>query len=150
MSGPWGDPRANVERALAELDRFPLHLVRQSALIDTDPFGKKNQPRFVNAVAEISTHLPPEILMRKLLQIERLGGRKRNARWGPRTIDLDLLDYNGRILRFTGTKGTLLSLPHPGMTDRSFVLEPISEIAPHWLHPVFKTTVRSLKRKLPA
>ncbi|MEY4502018.1 MAG: 2-amino-4-hydroxy-6-hydroxymethyldihydropteridine diphosphokinase, partial [Pseudomonadota bacterium] len=134
ISGPWGSPRQALERALVELDQFPLRLVRHSTVIDTDPFGRKNQPRFVNAVAVVETHLAPEALIQKLQAIERSGGRKRTIRWGPRTIDLDILDYHGRVLNQRKSFTRLLKLPHPGIAQRSFVLEPIAEIAPRWIH----------------
>ncbi len=148
MEGPWGNPRASVERALLELNQGPIQLLRQSTLIDTDPFGRKNQPRYVNAVASIATHLPPDSLMRRLLGIEVKGGRKRRLRWGPRTIDLDLLDYHGIKLRFGAAKNVSLVLPHPEIHRRAFVLEPIHEIASRWIHPVFHQTAGVLVHRL--
>jgi 2-amino-4-hydroxy-6-hydroxymethyldihydropteridine diphosphokinase len=132
MPGPWGDTRQSVERAAQELNIWPLKLVRLSTLIDTDPFGRKNQPRFVNAVAIVSTHLPPDALLRRLHMIEHKGGRRRASRWGPRTIDLDLIDYHGlsRPARMANDRN--LVLPHPGLEHRRFVLVPLVEIAPQW------------------
>ncbi len=148
MDGPWGNPRASVERALQELSTGPIRLIQHSALIDTDPYGRKNQPRYVNAVARVATHLPPDALMRRLLGIEVNGGRKRRLRWGPRTIDLDLLDYHGLSLRFGSAKNTALVLPHPELHHRTFVLGPIKEVAPRWIHPVFRQPVSVLLRRL--
>ncbi len=148
IDGPWGNPRASVERALQEMNTGPIHLIHHSTLIDTDPYGRKNQPRYVNAVARIATHLPPDALMRRLLAIEVKGGRMRRLRWGPRTIDLDLLDYHGLILRFGLAKNTALVLPHPELHHRTFVLEPMKELAPRWVHPVFRLPVNALLRRL--
>jgi 2-amino-4-hydroxy-6-hydroxymethyldihydropteridine diphosphokinase len=148
MEGPWGNPRASVERALQEMNTGPIRLITHSELIDTDPYGRKNQPRYVNAVAHIVTHLPPDALMRRLLAIEIKGGRKRRLRWGPRTIDLDLLDYHGFTLRFGSPKNTTLVLPHPDLHRRTFVLAPIKEIAPRWVHPVFRLPVNTLLYRL--
>jgi 2-amino-4-hydroxy-6-hydroxymethyldihydropteridine diphosphokinase len=148
MEGPWGNPRASVERALQELNSGPISLITHSKLIDTDPYGRKNQPRYVNAVARIVTHLPPDALMRRLLAIEIQGGRKRRMRWGPRTIDLDLLDYHGFTLRFGAPKNTALVLPHPDLHRRIFVLGPIKELAPRWIHPVFHQSVNTLLHRL--
>jgi 2-amino-4-hydroxy-6-hydroxymethyldihydropteridine diphosphokinase len=138
VGGPWGSPRDAVLRALEELDRNGTRLVCASRLLATAPFGRPNQPPFVNAVAVIATHLPPEALMRRLHAIEYAAGRRRGVRWGPRTLDLDLLDYHGLIRRpaypMIGGKRPLL-LPHPGMTERLFVLKPLAEIAPEWRHP---------------
>jgi 2-amino-4-hydroxy-6-hydroxymethyldihydropteridine diphosphokinase len=148
IDGPWGDPHASVQQALQELNIGPIRLVRHSSLIDTDPYGRKNQPRYVNAVAIIATHLPPEALMRRLLDIEIKGGRKRRLRWGPRTIDLDLLDYHGLRLRCNQPRSKALILPHPEILKRDFVLGPIAEIAPNWIHPVIRVNALLLHRRL--
>jgi 2-amino-4-hydroxy-6-hydroxymethyldihydropteridine diphosphokinase len=140
-----------VQRALRELDGHGLRLLRASTLIVTAPFGRPNQPVFVNAAAAIETHLPPEALMRRLHAIEYAAGRRRGVRWGPRTLDLDLLDYRGLIRNrsypMAGGRRPLL-LPHPGIAERSFVLEPLAEIAPHWRHPISHATAREMLRRL--
>jgi 2-amino-4-hydroxy-6-hydroxymethyldihydropteridine diphosphokinase len=130
VDGPWGTPRETVLRALRVLDEWPTRLLKASQLIVSAPFGKTNQPPFVNAVVLIDTHLPPEGLMRHLHAVEREAGRRRRQRWGPRTLDLDLLDYHGLIRRYP------LILPHPGISERDFVLAPLAEIAPRWRHPI--------------
>ena len=114
-----------------------LHCVIASSLIETKPFGRPNQPNFVNAVAAIETHLPPQALLARLHAIERAAGRRRTIRWGPRTLDLDLLDYHGLILRGAPRQPRVdrLILPHPGIAERIFVLAPLAEIAPTWRHP---------------
>jgi len=150
MSGPWGTPRQTVERAFRALDTFPLKLVAASPLAITEPFGRKNQPQFVNAAAVIETHLSPDALMRKLHMIEREAGRQRRLRWGPRTLDLDLIDYHGLVRRKKTLSIRPLVLPHPGISDRLFVLEPLVEVAPAWRHPLTKEsaafTIRKLRR----
>lgn len=145
-TGPWGTPHETVERALHELDRGGMRLEAASRLLVSAPFGQVNQAPFVNAVARIATHLPPDALMRKLHNIERSAGRRRAVRWGPRTLDLDLLDYHGLVRR----KPSRLTLPHPGIADRIFVLKPIAEFAPSWIHPLLRKTARMLLRKLDA
>ena len=138
MDGPWGNPEATVHRALRALDEGPIRLVRRSRLVVSAPFGRKNQPPFVNAVAQVESHLPPEALMRRLHAIEHAGGRRRRQRWGPRTLDLDLLDYHGLIRRHP------VVLPHPGISERDFVLAPIAEIAPRWRHPLSRASARAM------
>jgi len=135
-----------MARALRELDRNGLKLLRASRLLETKPFGRPNQPDFVNAVAAIATHLPPEALLSRLHAIERAAGRRRTIRWGPRTLDLDILDYHGLILRSASrhTAHGGLVLPHPGIPQRRFVLDPLSEIAPKWRHPMLYTTAGEL------
>lgn len=150
MDGPWGTPRQAVAGALREMDRNGLKLVSVSRLSETKPFGRPNQPNFVNAVAAIETHLPPQALLARLHAIERAAGRRRTIRWGPRTLDLDLLDYRGLILRGTqvATARGRLVLPHPGIAERSFVLEPLADIAPAWRHPLLHMTARELLQRL--
>jgi 2-amino-4-hydroxy-6-hydroxymethyldihydropteridine diphosphokinase len=140
VSGPWGNPRNTVRRALRELDQGGLKLVKASRLLVTKPFGVTGQPDFINAVARIETKLKPEALLRHLHAIEASAGRLRAERWGPRTLDLDLLDYNGLRRRFPSG----LVLPHPGIAERLFVLEPLAEIAPGWVHPVLRRKPASL------
>ncbi len=150
VSGPWGPPGAAVERALAALDEAPLRLVKASQAIVTAPFGRTDQPDFINAVAEIETSLEPAALLAHLHAIERRAGRRRTLRWGPRTLDLDLLDHHAKVLSgLAGREGEPpLVLPHPGIPERSFVLRPIAEIAPEWRHPVLGETAAALLRRL--
>jgi 2-amino-4-hydroxy-6-hydroxymethyldihydropteridine diphosphokinase len=150
MAGPWGTPRQTLLRAARELDKDGLHLRALSRLIETAPFGRPNQPNFVNAVARIETHLPPMALLTRLHAIERAAGRRRAIKWGPRTLDLDLLDYHGLVhgRQRLQTAGSTLTLPHPGIADRIFVLSPLAEIAPTWQHPQLHVTATQLLRRI--
>ena len=142
-NGPWGTPRETVAEALRRLNSGGIRLRKASQLLVTAPFGVTDQPDFVNAVAEVETQLPPETLLKNLHMVERLAGRRRTLRWGPRTLDLDLIDYHGLIRRAPPPV-----LPHPGIAERIFVLAPIAEIAPQWRHPETKLTAAALLRKL--
>ena len=142
--GPWGTPHETVSRALQVLNRGGLKLKRSSTLLQSLPFGRTDQPVFVNAVAEVETAIGPVALMQKLHHIERMAGRRRTLRWGPRTLDLDLLDYNGRVR----PRPARPTLPHPGIEERIFVLAPLLEVAPHWRHPVSKLSARAMLRRL--
>ncbi len=144
ISGPWGTPAQTVTRALRALDSNGLTLIKASRLLVTAPFGKPNQPDFVNAVAQIETHLPPLALLQRLHAIERMAGRKRALRWGPRTLDLDIIDYEGLVQSPTRK----LLVPHPGIPVRIFVLKPIAEIAPKWRHPVSHESAFEMLRRL--
>jgi len=148
MQGPWGTPEQTVTRAFKALGTFPLRLVRASPLVITAPFGRKNQAPFVNAAALLETHLSPDALMRRLHMIEREAGRQRRLRWGPRTLDLDLIDYHGLVRRQITRSIRPLVLPHPGVTERLFVLEPLVEVAPLWRHPLTHESARFTIRKL--
>lgn len=143
-NGTWGGPSDAVAEALKRLNTGGIRMKRASRLLVSSPFGVTDQPDFVNAVAEVETSLSPEALLKRLHHIERMAGRKRTLRWGPRTLDLDLVDYHG-LVRPTPQRPTL---PHPGIAQRIFVLAPIAEIAPRWRHPVTRLTAAMMLAKL--
>jgi 2-amino-4-hydroxy-6-hydroxymethyldihydropteridine diphosphokinase len=121
------DPCAQVENGLRALAGLAdTHLLRRSRLYRSAPWGRADQPEFVNAVAQLDTMLAPQVLLDALLAIERAAGRERDAtRWGPRVLDLDIIVYGDLVLDTPG-----LHLPHPHLHERVFVLMPLSEIAP--------------------
>jgi 2-amino-4-hydroxy-6-hydroxymethyldihydropteridine diphosphokinase len=119
------DPAAQVDYALAELDRLPAtRLLARSSLYASSPVGYVDQPDFINAVAQVETALAPRALLAALLDIEHRHGRERSFRNAPRTLDLDLLLYGDAHFHEEG-----LTLPHPRMHERAFVLLPLLEIA---------------------
>jgi 2-amino-4-hydroxy-6-hydroxymethyldihydropteridine diphosphokinase len=138
-----GDRAATIEAARRAMHRPPeIETVRCSPLIETDPIGQPGQGAYLNGVTEVSTTLRPGELLSVLLSIERSLGRVRNQtdqRWGPRTIDLDLILYADQIIEQPG-----LSIPHPRMHERRFVLEPLVHIAPSAVHPVLNATAAEL------
>jgi 2-amino-4-hydroxy-6-hydroxymethyldihydropteridine diphosphokinase len=148
LTGPWGPPRQTVARALAEMPRHNMRVRKVSRFHETAPYGVINQPAFINAVALIDTAMSPDSLMRVLHLLERQAGRVRRKRWGPRTLDLDLLDYHGLRRPAAHMSVRPLTLPHPGIIHRRFVLEPLLEIAPHWRHPVTREAAVITLRKL--
>ncbi|MDO8293585.1 MAG: 2-amino-4-hydroxy-6-hydroxymethyldihydropteridine diphosphokinase [Gallionella sp.] len=120
------DPRSQLQHAFDELDGLPeTRLVARSSLYRSAPLGYPDQPEFVNAVAKVATALTPQALLQALLQIEHEHGRERTFRNAPRTLDLDVLLYDDKQLHEHG-----LTLPHPQMHLRAFVLQPLLEIAP--------------------
>lgn len=121
-----GDRAALIGEAIARLNRAPgLRVVARSGLYRTPPWGEADQPDFLNAAVEVVTALPPHDLLGACQEVERALGRVRTRRWGPRTIDLDILHMEGVAL----ASGPLV-LPHPHWRDRAFVLVPLAEIAP--------------------
>ena len=152
--GPWGAPVATLDRAVHTLDGAGLRVKARSSWYASAPFGRTDQPPFVNGVVAVGTHLPPLALLSKCHEIERSAGRDRLLRWGPRTLDIDLLAYHDVIVRgevdrreASLRKFIPLVLPHPGIPERPFVLAPIAEIAPFWHHPVSgKTALMMLAR----
>jgi len=126
LGGNLGDPARSMGAALRILDADDsTRVVAVSSLYRTPPWGKLDQPDFLNAAAEISTTLAPRALLELCLDAERKLKRVREERWGPRLIDIDILVYGERIIHETG-----LEVPHPRMLERAFVLAPLAEIAP--------------------
>jgi 2-amino-4-hydroxy-6-hydroxymethyldihydropteridine diphosphokinase len=128
LGGNVGDVRANFDSAIAMLCDGPdVRLTARSSNYRTPPWGVTDQPPFINAVIAVSTTLAPHTLLARAQACERALGRDRarEQRWGPRTIDLDLLAYDDAVLN-----DATLTLPHPHLFERAFVLVPLAEIAP--------------------
>ncbi|MEX6506670.1 2-amino-4-hydroxy-6-hydroxymethyldihydropteridine diphosphokinase [Jiella sp. M17.18] len=129
LGGNIGDPAATMAAALREIDaRDDTAVTAVSRLYRTPPWGKTDQPWFFNACARVETNLSPRDLLALCLDTERRFKRERKERWGPRTIDLDVLDYDGRTYQ-----DEALILPHPRIAERAFVLVPLADIAPDLL-----------------
>jgi 2-amino-4-hydroxy-6-hydroxymethyldihydropteridine diphosphokinase len=120
-----------------------LVLTDRSPYYETEPEGPQDQPRFINSVLRLRTDLAPKALLLRLQGVEKALGRQRGTRWGPRTIDLDILLYNDVIIKEEG-----LEIPHPRMHMRRFVLEPLCDIAPEVTHPLLGKTARELLKGL--
>lgn len=142
-----GDRQANFEKALAFLkEHEDIQILAASQVIETDPEGGAEQPKFLNGALKIKTDLLPLDLLTQLKMIERRLGRSKHELNTPRTIDLDILFYDDVVI----LEGKSLTLPHPRIANRSFVLKPLLELAPDLVHPRLKKTVRELYEALPA
>ena len=140
-----GTPTENCEKAIHLLHAPPeIEVVARSRLYESEPVGKIKQNWFVNATVAIKTSMVPESLLNAIFKIERDLGRERREKWGPRIIDLDLLTYENRVIH-----STALTLPHPEMAKRRFVLLPLSEFAGDYMHPVENKTIHTLLKELP-
>jgi len=137
-----GDTIGNCKIALDEIENF-AEIVRISSLYETEPVGNEDQPNFINSVVEINTDLSPHELLTHLKSIEDKLGRVRGEKWGPRVIDLDIIFYDDLVMKYDD-----LIIPHPRAHLRRFVLEPICEIAPDFIHPELETSILELLEKL--
>ena len=141
-----GEREAMIRLALDDLARLPqTTLVRASSLYDTEPVGETEQPNFLNAVVQLDTELTARQLLWNLLLIEKRLGRVRTQKWGPRTMDLDLLLFGSQVIEEPD-----LRVPHPELTRRSFVLVPLVELDPMLVHPVTGETLVSHLSRLGA
>lgn len=138
-----GERAANLVSAIEGLGAFG-RVERVSSFYETEPVEYAAQPWFLNCAVKLETEKMPKQLLAGILGIEQKMGRRRTQKKGPRTIDIDIVLFGNSII---DTKG--LTIPHPAMQERRFVLEPLTEIAPELHHPVFKRTVRELRDALP-
>ena len=139
-----GDREANLRCALEQIAQEEgVEITRVSRFYETEPVGGPPQGMYLNGAAELATTLPPEELLDALQRVEKRLGRKRGVKWGPRKIDLDILLYAQEVIRTER-----LTVPHPLMHERRFVLEPLCEIAPGAFHPVLRKTASELLRSL--
>lgn len=140
-----GDRAAYLLLGLSALSRLPkTHLLRLSPVYETDPVGPP-QPPYLNMVAELETELSPKGLLAEMLRVEKALGRERRERWGPRTLDLDLLLYGDLVLEEAG-----LSVPHPRLHERAFVLVPLLDLLPEGRHPLLGQSFAELLASLDA
>jgi len=152
--GPWGTPVESISRAIREIERAGVTVDAVSGFYETAAVGRAGQPPYVNAAVLIETSLPPEALLKLLKRIEREAGRRGGSPWGPRTLDIDILDHKGLIKHWRKSRPRYarpgrrpLVLPHPWIAQRPFVLRPMLDIAPDWRHPVLKKSARALWRE---
>jgi 2-amino-4-hydroxy-6-hydroxymethyldihydropteridine diphosphokinase len=138
-----GTPRDTLESALARLSAQSVRIAGVSSYYVTKAWPDPTDPDFVNAVARVETDLAPRELMELLHETEKFFGRTRGKKNAPRTLDLDLIDYDGRIEQGPP------QLPHPRVAERAFVLVPLKELAPGWRHPTTRATLLDLIAALP-
>lgn len=143
-----GDKRSNLKLALHEVGVHIGTILKVSALYRTEPLNPTNitdQPEYLNCVAECSTNLSPEILLKEIQKIEEIIGldRAKKIHWGPRIIDIDILTYDQIVLNIPN-----LTIPHPSMNERDFVLIPLKEIAPNFIHPQTGDPIEALVKNL--
>jgi 2-amino-4-hydroxy-6-hydroxymethyldihydropteridine diphosphokinase len=144
-SDMYGPPLANCEAALGVLGKRGLSITKRARWYESAPVPVSDQPWFVNSVVTVSTTLSPQALLDLLHDLEHSFGRVRRVRNEARILDLDFIAYDDLVIE--GEEGAIL--PHPRMHQRAFVLLPLGELAPDWVHPVLKTSIEELVSALP-
>ncbi|MBI5573214.1 MAG: 2-amino-4-hydroxy-6-hydroxymethyldihydropteridine diphosphokinase [Elusimicrobia bacterium] len=134
-----GDRKKNILKAIKLLKKSGQKVLRLSELRETKPYGYKKQKKFLNAVAKLKTKLLPSELLELCKKIEKKIGRTKSFRWGPREIDVDILFYGKKVI-----KNKKLTIPHSDLHNRNFILIPLVEIAPNFVHPVLKKQVSEM------
>jgi 2-amino-4-hydroxy-6-hydroxymethyldihydropteridine diphosphokinase len=138
-----GNREQYLQQAIALIDTNIAPVTKTSSIYETQSWGKTDAPDYLNQVITLQTEIQAAQLLRKILDIELMLGRKRVEKWGSRTIDIDILFYGDEIIN-----GENLQVPHPELHKRRFTLEPLAEIAPGLVHPVLKMTILALKNEL--
>lgn len=134
-----GNRLSQLEEACRAIENAGITIIERSSVYETEPWGNNEQPAFLNMMLQIATTLAPDALMQRLLDIEHQMGRKRIQKYGPRTIDIDILFFDDLVYQ-----STLVSIPHPHIQERRFVLEPMCELAASKKHPVLNKTMYEL------
>ena len=144
MGSNMGDKKKYMDMALAQFEDNPkVRLVKTASYINTEPYGGVEQDSFLNSICKIDTLYSPHDLLEELQRVEQLANRKREIHWGPRTLDLDIIYYDDLVM----TEDDLI-IPHSDMENRTFVLEPLCEIAPYLRHPVTGLTTKQMLSKI--
>ena len=147
LPSSYGNRFKNINLAISYLKDKEIKLIKKSSFYETFSFPDKNNPKFVNIVIGVETNLSPQELMKDLILIEEKLERKRKKKNEPRTCDIDIIDYNNKIINFE-LNNSRLQIPHLSMYKRNFVLYPLKEICPNWKHPLTKKTIDILIKEL--
>ncbi len=133
LGGNLGDRQSNLEKAAREIEVTIGSITARSSLYESEAWGKTDQPSFINQVLIVTTTLSPTNVLKAALTIEHTMGRVRTEKWGARLIDIDLLYFENQVIHSDN-----LIVPHPGIAARRFVLEPLAEVLPNFIHPGIK------------
>ena len=143
LSSTFGDRFENINLTISFLESYQIKVIKKSSFYETPSYPDNKHPKFINVVIEVKTDLPPEDLASVLIFIEEKLERKRIKKNEPRTCDIDILDYNGKIMEFSYKNNSFI-VPHEELVNRNFVLYPLEEIAPNWRHPKTKEKIGDL------
>jgi len=141
----------NIDSTIKILSSYNYELIKKSSYYETPSYPDKNNPKFINVVISIknkNSNMPEKIelkrLMEGILKIENIFGRKRNKKNEPRSIDVDIIDYNGKVLELSFMNSEKIKIPHERLYLRNFVLFPLKEICPDWIHPLTRKNIDDL------
>jgi len=137
-----GDRLSNLKSAINNLKQKEIRVLKRSTIYESEPWGKTQQPHFLNLVLEVETDLSPVELLSQILEIENLMGRKRIEKWGERLIDIDILYYFNRVVDLPNLK-----VPHPEIKNRRFTLEPLNELIGTEMDPLLKKSISELLKE---
>ena len=147
LPSSFGDRFENLNLAVSYLELYKVKIIKKSSFYETLSYPDIKNPKFINIVVEASTYLSPEDLASVLIRVEEKLERKRKKKNEPRTCDIDIIDYNGKVVNFS-YKSLIFKVPHEKLIYRNFVLFPLQEIAPNWIHPKTKDSIDVLINKL--
>ena len=147
LSSSFGNRFENINSAIFYLQEKQINLVKKSSFYETFSYPNREDPKFINVVIEVKTSLSPQNLMKELILIEHKLERKRSKKNEPRTCDIDIIDFKNQIINFK-LNNSELKIPHQSMVSRNFVLYPLKEICPNWVHPITQTTIDVLIKDL--
>ena len=147
LSSSFGDRFENLNLAISYLETYQIKIINRSSFYETPSYPDIKNPKFINLVVDVSTYLLPEDLASVLIFVEEKLERKRIKKNEPRTCDIDIIDYNGKVMEFT-YKNLIFKVPHEKLIYRNFVLFPLQEVAPKWAHPKTKDSIDVLINKL--
>ena len=147
LSSHFGDRFQTLNLALLYLESYGIKIIKKSCFYETPSYPDNKDPKFINIIILIKTNLPPIDLISVLIFIEEKLGRKRDRKNDPRTCDIDIIDYKDQIINFKYKKMDL-TVPHKKLTFRNFVLFPLREVLPEWIHPKTKVSINDLINKL--
>ena len=147
LSSKYGDRFTNINTTISLLELNKIKVLNKSSFYETPSYPDNSKPKFINVVIGVSSELSPENFASVLINTEEKFGRKRINKNDPRSCDIDIIDYNGQIINFSCGKLKFI-VPHKKMASRNFVLYPLEEIAPNWVHPKTKAKICSLINSL--
>lgn len=143
LGSNMGDRHFNLEKASVEINREFGKISRHSSVYETAAWGNTNQKKFLNQVVILSSALPAEEMMKRIISMEEKMGRIRKEKWEPRIIDIDILFFNDEVI---STPNVIV--PHPGLHERKFTLKPLAELIPGFIHPVLRKSIAELLEEL--